>query len=676
LIEITVKSKNDPSGAGRATVTVIPAAAPITVSVSPGSATMRLGQVQQFAATVGGTKDHGITWFVNGNEGGNLTLGTISSTGVYTAPHIALAVSSVTITAKSTYDTSALGTATINITPLPAGAGSSPPVADSTYYVDASAGNDSNNGQSPATAWRTVTKVNASSFVAGDQILFKRGEVWREQLRNSSGGAAGKPITYGAYGSGQKPSIRGSDRYDGEDVWKSEGNNLWYVTGIQADPGVFVHDGALAVRRSAKAGLSNQWDSWYDPGSSRFYVYSTANPAMVAESLEIAVRDSFVTPQSWSFVTYDNLDIRQFRGNHAWLGWGANGITFQDDDFSQLAKYGLQFQNGSANGTVSHCNFTDWGVVDGQDYAVHVIGKDASQTTGPVDVTDSTFTINHSMNNTELAAVLGDIYGWVRNVQRNSAVNNGKWPGTAFWTWRPGSAASSINFEGNSVYRTGSSGIEVQELNYNGATPTTRIRYNYIEDADQLDIADTEALRVWGFNSSTNVEVSYNVINRTRKGAFPHPGIYLFNATGTKLYGNTIYGADDGILVKGASLNSDIRNNISVFGRGHGITVQDSSTVASFGNNLFNGNAVGNYNGIAAGAGDVLRDPGFATANPTSPADFELQSSSPAINAGASLATTQGNALRPGSNWPNNIITVDQNQQGAWGIGAFAYVGP
>jgi parallel beta-helix repeat protein len=544
------------------------------------------------------------------------------------------------------------------------------------YYVDASAGNDRNDGRSPATAWQSIAKVNASSFVAGDQVLFKRGEVWREQLRNSSGGVAGKPITYGAYGSGQKPSIRGSDRYDNEGGWRGEGNTLWYVPGIQADPGVFAHDGVLAVRRVAKAGLSAQWDYWYDSDNSRFYVYSTANPAAAASSLEIAVRDSFVTTQSWSYVTYDNLDIRHFRGAHTWLGWGANGITFQNDDFSQLANYGLQFHNGSANGIVSHCTFTDWGVVDGQDYAVHVIGRDANQTTGPVDVTDSTFTVNHSLNNTELAAVLGDIYGWVRNVQRNTAVNNGKWPGTAFWTWRPGKGARSINFESNSTYRTGSSGIELQELNYNGATPDTKVRYNYIADADQLDVADTEALRVWGFNSSTSVEASYNIVNRTREGAHSHPGIYLYNATGTKLYGNTIYGADDGILVKAASLKNDIRNNISVFGRGHGITVQDSSTVASFGNNLFYGNAAGNYNGIGAGAGDVLSDPKFASSNPASPASFQLQPDSPAINTGAALESTQSNALRPGSNWPNNIVTIDQNLRGAWGIGAFEYVGP
>lgn len=548
-------------------------------------------------------------------------------------------------------------------------------VAGRAYYVDASAGKDSNDGRSPATAWRTISKVNGQSFAAGDQILFKRGEVWREQLRNSSGGVAGRPIIYGAYGSGQKPSIRGSDRHDKADDWKNEGDNLWYVSGIVADPGVFVHDGTLGVRKVEKAGLSDPWDYWYDSGRSRLYVWSSANPAAAGRLLEIAVRDSFVATQSWNYVTYQGLDVRHFRGPHAWLGWGAKGIIFKEDDFSQLAKYALQFHNGSANGTVSHCTFTDWGVVDGRDYAVQVIGKDASQTTGPVDVTDSIFTINHSMNNTELAAVLGDIYGWVRNVQRNTAVNNGRWPGTAFWTWRPGKAARSINFESNSTYRTGSSGIELQELNYNGATPETRIRYNYIADADQADVADTEALRVWAFNSSTSVEVSYNIVNRTRKGAHSHPGIYLYQATGTKLYGNTVYGADDGILVK-ASSATDIRNNISVFGRGRGIAVRDSSTVAGFGHNLFYENAAGNYQGIGAGAGDVLKDPRFTSANPISPASFELRPESPAIDAGAQLTGAQSNALSPGSKWPKDIVTVDQNLRGAWAIGAFAHVAP
>jgi hypothetical protein len=51
-----------------------------------------------------------------------------------------------------------------------------------TYYVDATNGNDANTGLSEATPWKSIAKVNASTFNPGDQILFKREEIWREQL--------------------------------------------------------------------------------------------------------------------------------------------------------------------------------------------------------------------------------------------------------------------------------------------------------------------------------------------------------------------------------------------------------------------------------------------------------------------------------------------------------------
>jgi hypothetical protein len=46
--------------------------------------------------------------------------------------------------------------------------------------VDATNGNDSNNGLSETTAWKTIAKVNASRFNPGDQILSVRREMLRE----------------------------------------------------------------------------------------------------------------------------------------------------------------------------------------------------------------------------------------------------------------------------------------------------------------------------------------------------------------------------------------------------------------------------------------------------------------------------------------------------------------
>ena len=78
------------------------------------------------------------------------------------------------------------------------------------YHVSPQ-GNDANDGKTPATAWKTVAKVNASAFAPGDQILFARGGEWRESLKAPSSGAPGKPIVFAAYGTGAKPKFWGSD---------------------------------------------------------------------------------------------------------------------------------------------------------------------------------------------------------------------------------------------------------------------------------------------------------------------------------------------------------------------------------------------------------------------------------------------------------------------------------
>ncbi|UFS70175.1 right-handed parallel beta-helix repeat-containing protein [Geomonas sp. RF6] len=83
------------------------------------------------------------------------------------------------------------------------------------YYVDATNGNDSYDGMSASTPWKTISRVNGSSFAPGDSILFKRGEMWREQLTPPSSGALGSVITFGTYGTGSRPVISGSNIVNG-----------------------------------------------------------------------------------------------------------------------------------------------------------------------------------------------------------------------------------------------------------------------------------------------------------------------------------------------------------------------------------------------------------------------------------------------------------------------------
>src|SRR5690242_20791997 len=58
----------------------------ITVAVSPPSATLSPGGTQLYTATVTGATDTSVTWSANNVQGGNATVGTINSSGLYTAP--------------------------------------------------------------------------------------------------------------------------------------------------------------------------------------------------------------------------------------------------------------------------------------------------------------------------------------------------------------------------------------------------------------------------------------------------------------------------------------------------------------------------------------------------------------------------------------------------------------
>lgn len=87
-----------------------------------------------------------------------------------------------------------------------------PLFAGTVYYVDAVSGSDTNGGLTLDKPWKTINKVNLSSFAPGDTILFKRGGTWRETLTPPSHGASGNNITFGAYGTGDPPMIDGTGK--------------------------------------------------------------------------------------------------------------------------------------------------------------------------------------------------------------------------------------------------------------------------------------------------------------------------------------------------------------------------------------------------------------------------------------------------------------------------------
>src|SRR5436309_4711777 len=88
----------------------------IAVTVNPTNASVLLGNQVTFTATVTNTSDTAVSWSINGVPGGNATLGTITSAGVYTAPVDMPSPATVQVTATSHADATKSAAATLAIT--------------------------------------------------------------------------------------------------------------------------------------------------------------------------------------------------------------------------------------------------------------------------------------------------------------------------------------------------------------------------------------------------------------------------------------------------------------------------------------------------------------------------------------------------------------------------------
>jgi hypothetical protein len=518
------------------------------------------------------------------------------------------------------------------------------------YFVNQVDGDDGADGLTTGTAWKTVDKVNSSTFAAGDTIKFNRGNIWRESLNQPANGVNGNPVKIDAYGTGDKPSFRGSDTANVGGSWTQE-TALYYLSSITADPEVFVHDGALGVRRTSKGALANQWDYWWDDPNDRLYVHSTANPTTLATLLEYGVRNRILGYAQNPYVRYDNIDIRHNRGDVTCGLFQAGTLEFYDCDISQLGQYFCQFNAGSG-GTAQRCTATDWGSSQAVAYVFQSIA--GSGTAGPLDVTDCTFTINHSNNANEITAVICDERGWVRTISRNTFVNNGVWPRDPISVYRPGADATTMTIEDNVITNAGGIAIAFQDLSVYSPTLLINCRRNLMTNSCTFDAADVQAFRVRSMASGITLNVYSNIINGTFDGAQNHEGMQIQAVTSGSLLiaHNVIYGVDQAVRWVGSSGSQAVfllDNNIALNCRNNGLIIDNGGAV-TFANRATNciSNNVTNFSGLAAASGDITTDPVFFSPG----VNFHLQATSPCRGAGTVVSRVSGDFVNTGFRTP------------------------
>lgn len=186
--------------------------------------------------------------------------------------------------------------------------------ANSNTYYFSSFGDDSNDGRTPQTAFKSVDKINDISLKKGDTLLLERSSVFRTDvtLKLSEG------ITLGAYGEGAKPEIWGSmQNYSGKGLWKkSSYNNIWVMDYNGANVGIIViNQGKMAGRKYLTIeDLSSNFDFVHI--GSKLYLYSENNPNEY-DDIEIGGNVTLVRIlENSSNVTISNISIK-YTGGHA-----------------------------------------------------------------------------------------------------------------------------------------------------------------------------------------------------------------------------------------------------------------------------------------------------------------------------------------------------------------------
>ncbi|MBQ7821803.1 MAG: S-layer homology domain-containing protein [Clostridia bacterium] len=268
------------------------------------------------------------------------------------------------------------------------------------YYLSAT-GNDSADGLTPATAWKSISKLSGADFLKeGDAVLFKCGD----SFRITSAFQTVEGVTYSAYGTGAKPKIIGSIDASAKSLWlETEYEDVYKyaktltfkyqdIGNIAFDMGRawgiklqnYLDNGTVSngLTTFASGGhsvtnpgdIKNDLEFWHDRENNAFYLKSVGgHPSERFASIEMADAGNGFSGKA-SKVTIDNLAFSGF-GGHA-IGYGGigddapDGLTVQYctfdfiggvvQDRSQIVNTGrlgnaVEIYGGATNYTIHHC---------------------------------------------------------------------------------------------------------------------------------------------------------------------------------------------------------------------------------------------------------------------------------------------------------------------------------
>ena len=528
------------------------------------------------------------------------------------------------------------------------------------YYVDKTTGSDSDTGLTEALAWETINKVNISSFSPNDQILFKKGETWREQLAPPDSGSDGSPITFGSYGSGADPIINGADIISGWTDYAPGAGSTWQATLTTECYQVFMDEVKL-VKGSGTDALNDH--EWYWASNVLYVRDDTGDP------------DGSVVIEA-STETYNILFT-----NINWIIIDGIMCRYSNND-------GIRPNGTSSNNIIRNCivEYADNIGIRNDDPAAHDDGL--------VEFNTVRYCGEGGISLNQIAD------GWT--IQNNTVHNNGieatesSTFGIKLWCGVTNTITNNI-IQYNTVYNNGTGaayngvGIWIDEC-VNGSGNENIVRYNNVYDNQYHGIF---------IEKSTYQIVYYNLVHGNSTLSASSGGIAVIAGNSTDcsnnlIYNNVVYGdSRRGLYTKlnttGELHNNIYKNNIFTGNTEHDIYVGPGAVNDAYGSgNVYTYNCIGpessdfifwqgNYStydaweaAYGSGTNSVEADPLFIDAASDL---FALSGNSPCLNQGTDVSlstdfvgnsvhatTPDMGALEWGPFYVDSTLGLDTNQ--------------
>jgi hypothetical protein len=215
-----------------------------------------------------------------------------------------------------------------------------------TYYVSSSLGNDGNSGTASGTPWQTLAHVNAQTFLPGDSILLRRGDVWNESLVPPSSGAPGNPISFDAYGTGAPPNLTGYYAVPAS-AWVLVTGNAWKARVPTTYSTVnFCLFGSVWGQRQTVFSISSltaQWNFYFASGY--LYVYSVGSPANYYSGAIVPMALSnvpVININGKTWLSFQHILVNWFDDSGVYVQGASDHLVFANMEVDSLIPQGTQ----------------------------------------------------------------------------------------------------------------------------------------------------------------------------------------------------------------------------------------------------------------------------------------------------------------------------------------------